>query len=399
MPLEHLALDAITEADLQQLIVDGIAEDKTIDFKRDAYAGNRAGCIDFLTDISAFANTAGGHLLIGMDAVAGIASAMPGVAIADADLEKRRLEQMAQGGLQPRIAGFAIQPIRLANGNYLFLVRVPKSWNPPHRIIRDGVNRFYARAGGHNYEPQVDELRHLFEFAPTLAERIRDFRMDRVLKIIAGESPLAIHENSTYLLHILPLESFGSPQRIPIGELFARFGEFVPLATVDFDRRINLDGVLTYPAGADRDVPHAYTQVWRDGKIETARSPLVRAREDGQRIVFGGTLEGHFINAAVRYTQELNRLGVRLPYLVFLTLIGVKNVHYNRPQPYEPPLLFDRDIVSTSEVVLNELLVQPAQIAGALRPAFDEIANAAGLLCSPSFGAAGNWAPGQAMRA
>lgn len=56
----------------------------------------------------------------------------------------------------------------------MLMVRVPRSFNPPHRIIRQGSNRFWAAAG--KYEPDVNELRVLFNAGPQLADRIRNFR-------------------------------------------------------------------------------------------------------------------------------------------------------------------------------------------------------------------------------
>ena len=62
----------------------------------------------------------------------------------DFDAEITRLENIARGGLQPRIS-LASRPIPTQGGHFL-IFRVARSYNPPHRIIRENSNRFWARS-------------------------------------------------------------------------------------------------------------------------------------------------------------------------------------------------------------------------------------------------------------
>src|SRR4051812_19667531 len=100
--LEFLSLDRISEADLQALIATNTTEGRELDFKRDVYGASDADKREFLADISAFANTSGGHLVIGMEESGGTATALVGLSV-DPDAERLRLEQNARTGLQPRI--------------------------------------------------------------------------------------------------------------------------------------------------------------------------------------------------------------------------------------------------------------------------------------------------------
>ena len=64
MSLGRLNFDQISEPDLQSLKDTGVPEGISIEYKRELYSGSDAGVKEFLKDVSAFANTSGGHLII-----------------------------------------------------------------------------------------------------------------------------------------------------------------------------------------------------------------------------------------------------------------------------------------------------------------------------------------------
>src|SRR5215472_1906984 len=178
MTLQHLALDQIDETQLQRLIDGRASERRDIEYKRAIYGNADKDYGEYLADISSFANTIGGDIIIGMNAKAGIPTSFEPLEI-DPDAEILRLENVARSGLQPRIYGFAIREILSATGGFVLVVRIPRSYNQPHRIVRQGAghHRFYARSSAGKYEPNVDELRLLFGRAPQLSDRIRNFRI------------------------------------------------------------------------------------------------------------------------------------------------------------------------------------------------------------------------------
>src|SRR5438552_3554050 len=67
MALDHLAFDQITHTDLLRLIENGVAEDRMIDYKRDAIGTDDAAKKEFLKDVSALGNASGGNIVIGME--------------------------------------------------------------------------------------------------------------------------------------------------------------------------------------------------------------------------------------------------------------------------------------------------------------------------------------------
>jgi predicted HTH transcriptional regulator len=148
MALLHIPLDQIDESRLEALITAGAAESRTIDYKRTSYGNTHADYSEFLADTSSFANTSGGDLVLGMDATNGTPTAIRPLTMA-IDSEILRLEQVIRGGLQPRIANISFHAVPSRAGGNVLIVRVPRSYNAPHRVIRQAAAGFgHARLLG-----------------------------------------------------------------------------------------------------------------------------------------------------------------------------------------------------------------------------------------------------------
>src|SRR3954471_2080728 len=85
-------LDELSFTTIEALVAAGLREGRTLDFKRDPVGGRDEDKREFLADVSAFANTAGGDLLFGVEESGGEATAAPGVALA-----RRRYRQTNAG--------------------------------------------------------------------------------------------------------------------------------------------------------------------------------------------------------------------------------------------------------------------------------------------------------------
>lgn len=115
MALLHVPLFKIDEAHLQALIDAKAAESRSIEYKRDKYDDCDAHISKFLADVSSFANTSGGDLIIGMAATDGIPTSFSPLDISMDD-EKLRLEHIARTGLQPRITNIDFHPVPIERG-------------------------------------------------------------------------------------------------------------------------------------------------------------------------------------------------------------------------------------------------------------------------------------------
>lgn len=115
MALTHIPLIEINEGHLRRLIETQATESLRIDYKRDSYGNNDDQRREYLADVSSFANSLGGDIVIGVSASNGVPKELQGFR-GDADAEILRLEQMAREGLQPRIARLQLTAIPLTEG-------------------------------------------------------------------------------------------------------------------------------------------------------------------------------------------------------------------------------------------------------------------------------------------
>jgi Putative DNA-binding domain len=190
----------VNESDLLGLF--GESENKTLDYKRDLPGQREGEKKEFLYDASSFANTLGGDIVFGVEEQNGMAINLVGLAGINPDNEILRLQEILRDGIRPPITGVDPKVIKLTNGNVAIVVRIPKSWNPPHQVTFQKAFRFYARDSNGKYQVDVDELRSIFSLSGMIAERIRAFRVERVAKITAGDTPVPLHSGGNFVLHL-----------------------------------------------------------------------------------------------------------------------------------------------------------------------------------------------------
>lgn len=167
MSIEHKILAQLSQEDLEALVTSQAAENIRLEYKRDLYGQNDNSKKELLKDISALANSHGGDLIIGIEELNGRADGLYGVRCDNPDEETLRMEQVIRSGVEPNIAGIRIRYLKLSNldtnaRRYLFIIRVPQSHYPPHRVIINNHNRFYLRNSAGVHEPDIEELRVLF---------------------------------------------------------------------------------------------------------------------------------------------------------------------------------------------------------------------------------------------
>jgi predicted HTH transcriptional regulator len=119
-------LNEISDVDLQALIANGVAEGRTIDYKRQMPGNSDGDKREFLADASSFANTGGGDLVNGIDETGGLPTQIAGVQAADLDLEIRRLDSILAAGLNPRIR-YGIKTVTSGTGGSVVVLRVERS--------------------------------------------------------------------------------------------------------------------------------------------------------------------------------------------------------------------------------------------------------------------------------
>src|ERR1700704_4670379 len=88
---------------LEEIRANGVSESETLEFKQLMLFSSEDQKLELLKAVSAFANSFGGDLLFGVEAVAGIATGFPGMPRAEVDACKLRLESIVRDNLEPSL--------------------------------------------------------------------------------------------------------------------------------------------------------------------------------------------------------------------------------------------------------------------------------------------------------
>jgi len=346
--------DDVSSATMQLLVDAGANETVHLDFKRDTYGNSDSDKKEFLKDISSFANTLGGHLVIGIDEEDGAASAFAPLSGLDVDQELLRLESMMRTGIEPTIVGLRMKRIDISGGS-LIVIHVPRSFNPPHRVIVKGTNRYYGRNSAGAHELSMEELRMLFGEKRSIEERAKTFIGERFLRVQGNDGAMPIPvADGVLIMHLVPLPDFGAGRRIEIAALHAQHQLFSPIGSTGFSWRINLDGYCVYRGG---NVCHGYTQVFRDGSIEATSASFFHER-DGGRFFPSIALPQKLIEALNVYMRGLRMLEAAPPILLQISAMEISGVQMgvdpmrvlDAPPPYE------REVLHLPPSIITEFL-------------------------------------------
>jgi len=388
MPIDRLDFDNLGENDLSELVAAQVPEGLRIDYKKDLYGNSDADKREALKDVSAFANAFGGHLIIGIEEQNGLPTAIPGVANVNPDDVILRLEQLIRTGIEPRIQGLRIRAVPLANPACCFVLRIPRSWHPPHRVSAQNSNRFWVRNSGGAHEASVEELRTLFTLGADAIHRVHQFRDERLSEINSGNSARPLQGNGRLILHIVPLAAVTSRWQVNLAKVHEIHQVFRPIDTMGMSPRFNFEGFIN-ERGGDRNF--GYTQIFRNGVLEATQADII-VEGEGERRIPGQAFEKDIFEVLPGYLNGLRDVGVPPPHVVLFTLEGVKGVRYAvRRRDFEGrgPTI-EREVLFLPECLINEY-GPDVDYHRAVKPVFDALWNTTGRMSAQSFSADGIW--------
>ncbi len=381
-----VSLNDLTPAHIEDLIESEVPESLALDYKQQLPRGQSEEKREFLYDVTALANSAGGDLIYGImerrdddDKATGVPDRLLGTRIANLQEEEIRLSSYIRDCIAPKLIGSVVRSIRCSDGDAL-VVRVPASRSKPHMVTMGGVDRFYKRTGTVSHKMSWDEIRRGFSEQGELRDCITAWRAHRVDLLEQGRGPVLLSDNVVMLFHVIPADAFTpgaftEAWRVPEQE---KRDVYVPNG--NYNQRYNADGFLCHSGRATVGPPEktdgyrGYTQLFRSGIVEYTFSNFYRPPIGHQiPLICGQEVEQTMVNCysdAIGRFQREGRIGV---VYVGFSMIGIEDKQiYSTLMSWSGREFGIRQCAVTSPEVMVDLSEHEEQpYPRALRPLVD----------------------------
>lgn len=388
--------DPITQKFIASLVSDRVRESRVIEYKRDRVGGSDSDKKEFLADVVAFANAAGGTMLFGIDEErdaeakpTGIPREAIGVSIQNADAETRRLTDIIRTGIEPRLPGVMISCIDGFPQGPVIAIHIPRSHRAPHMVSFQSSSRFYSRVSTGRHPLDIDEIRDAFLRAEDLPARIRAFRSQRIQALEGGESPVPLDAGPLVVVHIVPVETFSDHNAIPFSDII-NAGKAMRLVQFSrFNHAINLDGHLAWVPVKGEGPRQAvgYLQVFRDGSIKAVDGLTIPPATGTDGSVSPRQLEVVIVKQVLDYICHAASLPIGNALAIMVTLLNAKGYGVVPSDRYDARVI-DRQVMAIPDGVIERgSLTTPAP----LKPIIDMLWQACGVSQSPYFSDSGEW--------
>lgn len=371
------AVVPMTPEEVISLISARVPEGPRIEFKRELPGNSDSDKKEFLADVIAFANAAGGTILYGIDEAEGSASDITGITYSDRDEVLRRLSSLIRDGIQPRLSGFSVSVISVQSREVLEL-SVRQSHARPHWVAFKGTNRFYLRHATEKEPMTIDEVRDAFLQSCAAIDRVSAWRAKRVAELLHVPTRRII----SVILHIAPLSSassYNGPRLSPADPNVRR------VSTILYETantRVNhLGAITTSSLGEDRN--YDYVQLYRDFRIEAVFEGGVDP--DGRAGLIATEMEDRVNTWLERMKPWFVDIDFPFPAVVFLSITSNKLstlMEGLRPSTSaELTVCFDPTAIEEAEF-LPDLT---------MRPVYDHVWQTYGVPNCPNYDESGRW--------
>jgi hypothetical protein len=382
--------DALDKDGIESLMSNKARESRTLEYKEVLPGGGREERKEFLADVSAFTNAAGGDIIYGVrekregNKTTGLPEKAIGLAGINVDAIIRQLESVITDGIEPGISGLRIKSIDGFELGPVIVLRIPKSYRSPH-MVKLGDSRFYSRTNAGKQPLDITQIRSAFALSESLPEKVRRFRDERIARIVADETPTPLPQRPKIVLHLLPIASLDPTARVDLAVLMRQNLLQKPINPGDgWSPRFNLDGFLVHSDAGTPRMPVTYLQVFRNGALEAVESRLISYNNENnpfqpkepQNLFSSIVCERTLIVALDGFLKVEKVLGMEPPVFVMLSLVGVTGYRIlSEWTQNQASYQFDRDVLLLPEAMM-ESFDEPSDKL--LQSSFDAIWNAAG---------------------
>ena len=292
---------------------------------------------------------------------------------------------MLLSSVEPRINGIQLKEIEGFDNGPVIALKVPRSWIAPHMVKFHGQQRFYSRNNSGKYQLAINEIRAAFVQSETLPEQMRNFRLQRIAKMIEGDTAVRLRKGLKYVLHIVPFDAFKAGTLHDLSSFVSGKHE---LPLVHWKNglagpRYNYEGIVTSrSAGPDwQGETYVYTQLFRTGILEAVWMPY-NPNIDGE--VEKNICVGYEKSTVFSIDSLLLRLSkvidITPPICIMVSVLETKGCKICNNDQLKTEVL-DSLPIQEEMILLPEVIIESfdTDIKREIRPFFDIVLNASGI--------------------
>jgi len=371
------------------LVGDAASESAQIEFKQLLPDRSDRGRHEFLKDVCAFANSGGGTIYFGIAEQDGTATSIEPITTESFDDAARRLGQMLDAGIEPRLPGAEFREFVHDEG-YVLGLRVPPSFATPHRYLFNGHSKFVMRNNTHVTEMNYDQIRSAFNRSGSLMERAERQWHSEIERAAQRKTWRPLEAGPQCLVQLAPLPSVEVSQIVDIQKTYGDFARFIFDDWGGGSASFNLEGLVVH-TGDVSGVVRGFVQIKRNGIVQAYRS--ARALYRDENIIPSQSVASFIRQATFKFIKYAGDAEIPGPYLLNCALLDVADSRFgldNRLMFFEP-LVADRQHLILPSTYLESLAdVDQEKI---VRDTLDVLWQSFGVGACTIYTSEGTWSP------
>lgn len=373
------SIHELAEGDIRALIEREVGESRILDYKREMYSNSDADKRDLACDISAFANSDGGFLIVGIECDEEGNKPVEVIGIDSNGLEAR-IESVCLDRIDEPLSNgrdYRLKIVPLANlARVVLVIQTFESLRAPHVVSFQKQRYFYVRHGKQNRPADINDLRTIFEKVQEYMSRAETFIAERRARLSNPNG----HGFWWITLSVVPLML--RKDLVKVGgdthAWFTRAAVHQRAAHGDFPTPGNLRPSMhgfSYGDRSSTDPVSRRLDVFRNGSVELGVD--FTPRDPDQRLIPTPWLSWMFLDALYFAGQLYQFCEYYGEVKVLLRIINIQGYTLPYSQPFGESE-FEDGVDTTSA----QLLDQPE---AALKCIMDRLSNAFGLYQSDRF--------------
>jgi hypothetical protein len=364
-------LDEVTEDDLQDLVDNSIQESKQLEYKEFLDSSNDDDHkTSLLAEVTSFANSRGGDLIIGIAEDDGVPESVGGIPLSGSpDQIVETWGNILRRQTEPKLPTtvYDIATVQTNGGRHIVIVRVNRSWQRPHRVRTN--DRFYGRHASGKFPMTVGEIREQMTAGRDRRDQLNEFRTDRISEFLTGDTPVPVEDGPKLLFHLVPYDAFSPGENIDLASGSVRHDsspvQFLMRApTGGHGDRFMVDSVTQYVG--DRQNPHSfYVRTFRNGAIEGFTNVGFSTEEvRGEEVPYlhAESVEQTLNRALPDYLEFLAEQDLTPPLYAVTTVLDAEEYTLlgDTHSTYDP-IPFDREVLQLPTEVIEAYDVEPEE--------------------------------------